>query len=404
MNDISRENAGELIRGPIKHGDIVQEEHDDQLLFRLSASAFGKIILDFLGSKQNLTVTIEDPFIMGIEDICQFHYLLISKIEKEQFTTVNLFSVTIHYDDNSKRTFNTVENLESMIETRNVIATDVSLSWKIVLKFPNSVSIENQNIDITFGLYSENHKNGYIILNIEHTNQSWGIEVLQLFRSQINKTTSKLSSFKKTFMSVTNDIYSGYSIPNLLFVGFIIAVITFLFFFVISITARKSEEDAQFNTHRKIIEILKSKEDIDQSMYYQSQIAFEIIRRSHYPRFFSDFEELIFLDSDIKDVISDHIDKIDKINKISKFNRIFLFPLSVYFIIIILYFYVKKVRIIYEEKSFLLLTSEDKNKHDRYERIRSKNQLYSIGSITIAIIIGIIANVIFNAPWKLWFY
>lgn len=127
---------------------------------------------------------------MRQNDIEQFYYLLDSKISKEHHVHISHFSVNISYNDGTSREISGIDALNKFLETRDVTPSDVTMSWNIIIKYPKSETIENQRIQLSFIRRGVNN-DSEILLVIEHTNQSWGIEVLNLFKDKIAELSIK---------------------------------------------------------------------------------------------------------------------------------------------------------------------------------------------------------------------
>jgi len=167
---------------------IKKNEASNNVVLSLPENTFADMIVNFLGKKEKLSYKKKTYFILNLNDITQFYYLLDEKIKKEQFTHLNYFSLIINYDDSTSREINTIERLEMFHETRNVVPVSISMSWNIILKFPNSETIENQKIDLLFNITDE-IIDGTVSLDIQHTNPAWGVEVLNLFTDNIKKVS-----------------------------------------------------------------------------------------------------------------------------------------------------------------------------------------------------------------------
>ncbi|MDM8566688.1 hypothetical protein QUF74_13680 [Candidatus Halobeggiatoa sp. HSG11] len=158
------------LKNVVNSGTVTKNAENMQLT--IPEENFAQILLGFLGKKQTLSYQVDTAFLLRLEDIAQFHYLLTQKIEKEQHTFLSVFNITIQYNDNTKRQLTDIKNLESFFEVRDVVATDVTLQWEMMLEFPEK-KIENQTIEISFSI-KDKAPYGNINLNIEHTNQAWG--------------------------------------------------------------------------------------------------------------------------------------------------------------------------------------------------------------------------------------
>ena len=150
------------------------KNNDKELSILLAQQTFVDMVLNFLGTKEKLNYRTDNDFILRLNDIEQFHYLLEAKIAKEQTVHINHFSVAISYHDGTSREINDIRALNGFIETRDVLPRSVTLTWNVVVDFPTSTSVENQTIELTFSTNRKAEKLGEVILTINHTNQAWG--------------------------------------------------------------------------------------------------------------------------------------------------------------------------------------------------------------------------------------
>ena len=167
------------------------EKHE--IALQLTNKTFAELILNFLGKKEKLVFQGSIPFILRHNDIEQFYFLLENKIKKEQNIYIDHFLVDFAYNDNTHREISGIEALSKFNETRDVYPISVTLTWNLIVKFPNSETIENQLIEMSF-ITDDKEKtqeiaDGKVILTISHTNQAWGIEVLNLFKDKIRNVS-----------------------------------------------------------------------------------------------------------------------------------------------------------------------------------------------------------------------
>lgn len=174
----------------------------------LDPETFSRVILDFLGRKENLSYKSHDNFIINLEDISQFNHILNSKISYQKNIILEHFSINFGYSDGTFREINGSEALSKFIETRSVDTTSINLNWKIIVKFDHSPTIETQEIDLLFissidrKIDSEDFS--YIELSINHTNQSWALDILSAFKDKIDEITIETSKLKEKYKKLTD--------------------------------------------------------------------------------------------------------------------------------------------------------------------------------------------------------
>ncbi len=176
------------------------DDHGD-ITVTLPRGKFAEFLLGFLGPKETLSKPYPDDFIVKLDDIFQFHHLLEHKIKNEQFISLSLATATIHYDDGTNRTINTIESLEKFNEYRDLEVISFNLIWQFVFRVPDQNAIRQQKVNLLFDAKGRG-TTGEITVSIEHSNQLWAVEVLRLFEEQIKKVRVPYSLAYRTIDSL----------------------------------------------------------------------------------------------------------------------------------------------------------------------------------------------------------
>lgn len=159
--------------------EVIKEQKSEALSLNISEKTIADIVLNFLGNKQVLSYYLEDEsFLISQFDLEQFYYYLKEKVDNTHHSSLQYFTVSVQYNDDTSKEFVGIDNLSRFLETLDVVPKSVTLSWNIILNFPTAHQIENQKIELSFNILSD--KKTQIFLRIEHTNQGWGLEVLHL--------------------------------------------------------------------------------------------------------------------------------------------------------------------------------------------------------------------------------
>ncbi len=200
------------------------------LILKIPQNEFAKIILDFLGRKKIFSRTVKADFCISIEDIKQFHYLIDQKVEKEESTQLSIFSATIRYEDGYAIVMESFEELEKYHEQRNVIPKSITIDWSIVIQFPNSETVETQKISVTISKYDHHGvTEGEFYYTVEHTNQAWGFEVSSLLDSQIKKLCPRKKMSSKVYEFIAKYFLNWESYKNFMIFMAILATGWFLY-------------------------------------------------------------------------------------------------------------------------------------------------------------------------------
>lgn len=364
-----------------------------EISIKFSERSFAKMLVDLLGKKQVLSGIEETPFRVKLEDLCQFHYLLRDKIEKEQFTTLRIFSVSIHYNDQTKRTLNSIENLESFLETRNVVATSVSLTWDIILKFPNVDNVENQKVEMSF-ITKKDEINGEITINIEHTNQAWAIEVLNLLKSKISEISYKQN---KAVGLVSPLLFIGRPFSKDKFMLMFMIPIMFIMPFLPSRDSLSKQQIAVNNEfYQNVLNLSAKTESMETSkLYLQSNLMFYIIKNDKKEY----VQSLNGLSPELKSVFDKYIKKYSEAEGPFSFGNFWKYLLGLLLILALLQAYLFKLVKYFHERSFILLTRESDKLFESYEKEKNPVRFTSLSAIVFTVVIGITVNLISTSTW-----
>jgi len=185
--------SDELVPSKMPDPEIARMHQDEtgNVTLTLKKGKFEEFLFAFLGNKESLSKIYKNDFIVKLEDILQFHYLLLQKIEKEQFISLSMMTAVFRYDDNTSRTINTIKALEAYLEYRDVGVNTTEITWHFLFKLPDNENIQQQKVSIFFNSFDTTVGQGTIKVTIDHTNQVWATEVLRLFEEHISKITTK---------------------------------------------------------------------------------------------------------------------------------------------------------------------------------------------------------------------
>ena len=363
----------------------INKVENEKISFNLTQNNFADIILNFLGKKQKLLYTVENSnFKIERNDVEQFYYLLNEKIRKEHYTSVGYFSVNIIYTDSTQCEINGIEALEKFLETRDVIPRSIILSWNIILNFPENPTIENQKIEVSFNVSDD--QNNVIQLNIEHTNQAWGVEVLNLFKDHIQtiiiEKPKKLIVAEKinNFLNYRNTLLPLIVLPLILF-----TLMTFIL------------DDDQIRTPgiKKHASITSISQIIDAGIEDNNKIEmllaiYLLDKQYHDINYFKNLSSQK-LKQQLEKIITNRTTA--KNNLKSQIYSIGIFILG---LIISLKLYVMQVMKFLKIKSFILTTSKAEKIHNEFYNSKSRIEYYSLSLIAISIICSVVANIIYQ--------
>ena len=403
---------------------IENNETEKDFKVSLPQNIFADIIVNFLGKKETISFNSDNtPFVIDLNEIKQFYFLLSEKLEKEQNSRLSVFYVSIGYDDKTVRTINTFDSLDKFYETKYVSVISITLSWHIVQQFPNSEILETQKIDLSFITSNK------VSLNIDYTNKSWANEVELLFKEQIKKIVLPVKKINN-FIKIETLLY---------FQAFIIVinVMIIIFIGICLYTENNNLENSMYdelfaNKNRELFydfdkintktkeEKYKEKNKVLMSLY-QSKISEKelIIYLGILNNFgsltkvkeYNEFSHIIS-NNKINNIYKEYIKKLKSIetnyekkkDERFKYHRIQaadnFFNFTRYFIIILSSVCIIRISIssfisYHKQKSFILITSKSEKEYKKFKKDkRHERMTYGLESIFFVFLSGILINII----------
>lgn len=348
------------------------------LSFQLNNGLFADVILNFLGKKEKLKYKPNLFFLLRLNDIEQFYYLINQKVSKEQNIFIDHFLVNFTYNDGTVREISGINALNKFKETRDVIPKDVTLSWNILIKYPNAETVENQKIELSFIRNENNNSQGEVILVISHTNQSWGIEVLNLLKDKIAEVTIK--QHKAHLRAENARVFFDFKLMFLF-----VMLITFGTL-LIQIMGSFQYEGSKY--YYDMIEIWKNSPDL--SEIEMSLFAVENMNGEDLQQFNSNYID----NNNLKSILS-NIAEVK--NKTEKFGPLLLWFIGSFGAISLsIWYYLGKVINYYGFNCYILISRRSEVEYEDYLSIKNKMKFFPISFIVIAVVCGVIANFVFR--------
>lgn len=360
--------------------NVIKLKTTNDVGLSLDPDTFSRVILDFLGRKENLSYKNRDNFIINLEDISQFNHIINSKISYQKNIVLDHFSITLGYLDGTFRTINGSEALDKFLETRSIETTSVNLNWKIIIKFDSSPTIETQeinllfvtNLDVDFKNLEEEFS--YIELSINHTNQSWALDILNAFKEKINEVRIQPTKLKKKYNQFKNN-------PS-----YVTAALMLFMLFAIGLILPLSPEISQTLKQDLVRHTLNQN--------YENETS-KLISLLHVTAL--NKEELKTLKSNDKE-----IEEIINNNNKSSFIHVFLLLILMTTPFIIKKYINYSINYL-DHKSFITINNVGFSQLQKYKDEKSKITFISFTIIVSSIIFSILASIVFKIFEKIIF-
>lgn len=370
--------------------EIITVEQDNKQAnasLTLANEEFAKVVLEFLGDKQELGFFKDNDFLLTLNDLEQFYYIIEEKLNKEHHTYIDHFKVTFFYNDGTHKEIAGIEKLNKFHENRDVYPEEVLLTWNVILNFPNQVNVSNQIIRLKFIIDSSSYskylkeRTGSYIVNIEHTNEVWANEILTLFKDKISEVSIDYGSLYKSAVKIKNTLFALGVFPSIL--------VLILVIFTFSTLLYKEHNKIEPFDYGLVQSISTSS---DKNNAYLVLFAIDNLAAEELEK----FNEKNIVDLGLKK----EIDKVISLKKMKE-ERYSIFPVlygifGISFSFLLVYLWVKSTIKYYQMNSFILINKRSDNKYSNYISDKSKVEYYSVSLIVFTLISGIIANYIFN--------
>lgn len=357
------------------------EKRNENVSILLKQSSFAEFVLNFLGKKEKLRVQKELRFCINHNDIEQFYYLINNKIEKEQYVLIEHFRINISYNDSTQREISGIESLNKFLETRHVYPESITLTWNIIFQFPSAPTIENQEIELTF--ITENkkdatYKDGRVILTINHTNQAWGIEILNLIKEKIEEVSLAETRACKVAKFLLKNIFNKEMAPAL-----------FMFLFSLSLAFKpdflidRQKEPSHYYDLAAVLDASNNSKDTLVAMIAINNMDGDFVNKT---------SESLVEDIKIKKVLNTIGDDYRKAE-----SRKIIMPLSFlgFFIGLgLIWYYLTRLVRYFSSSSFILITKRAEKMKEDEEKGRGKVEFYSLSFILMSLILAFIGNYI----------
>lgn len=385
--------------------DIIPNQRDFSIT--LDHNTFADIILNFLGKKERLTYEVDEYFVLTHNQLEQFYFLIKEKVDRENNTIIDSFSVDILYDDKTSRQINGIEALQIYTENRDVAPHAVTATWHIINKSRDLSGVEHvatQRIEISFVTGNIPEAESNIRINIESTNQAWANETLFTLQGHIAKIrTPHNKSIGKILHNILSLewILSNYKEKqgNITFLDLLLPLVMAIFISSNIISYPINENSLNHTTSTELLS--KKYNEINQDILiknintFTSNEAVLISGLILSNNFNKEKIEKLSINTALKEKFisnlnNEYKDRQKEEDYFSKRKYTIILSTTITFILI--YIWIKISNPYYEEKSFILITDKSKKVYEKFIASKSKLQFITLSVVISTIIIGLIIN------------
>jgi hypothetical protein len=189
----------------VEISEIVRNEDEYEITLRSSEQNFRRFIAGLLGQPQLITGKINESFEVDIAKIINFHHTINQRISEQNQGFLLQFRATISFSDMTSALINSISELQSFEQVRQVATTSIELNWVFLIKFANRDSPERQEVAISLiterhydtdildrfvigpGSFSTGRGPGY---QITHTARTWGADIQSLLENLLRSLTT----------------------------------------------------------------------------------------------------------------------------------------------------------------------------------------------------------------------
>lgn len=210
---------------------------EKKMILPIGVDDFSNFIKSVLGKQQTITKNIPGRFTLNIDHILDIIDLLDQRITQQNKSTLIQTSLKIVFSDNSTRLLNSITEISTFSDPRDVYPISAHLSLEYLIQFQDKEIPEKQDISISFicgdiknkhltTIIDSNdvfirHDQGSVFLSIKYTAVTWAYDIEALITKKIK---SLLDDESKIANLLTN--HSG---------KFTLAIASSLFIFIIGI-------------------------------------------------------------------------------------------------------------------------------------------------------------------------
>ena len=349
-------------------------------------------LINNLGKKQKLTYETKHGFCIDKSTIINIHKKLEEKIERDTAAHISNITINIKYLGGVCEEFSGIDKLEEYRKEGSEFPIEICAEWNILLHFNNSETIENQKIILLFEANSYKLMVRFprktfpkIKLLIEHTNESWAKEILNIFNDCINNIL--YNSETKFFFRKDDRIILAYNLGKWLSFIFTIMFVVFTYFVLSSnYTAINKNMDLMKNK----IYNMSLKGEIDINELY---ITLDILNKKNYTNRYKQFD----IKNKIKRVIKIGADRRGRISM--EFVKKYYFITIGLLIFSSLQLMLHKNYTVserYVTYGFINMTPRSYRIYKFYKSNQKKGAIISITMIITAIVCSVIGGLILN--------
>jgi hypothetical protein len=327
---------------------IISNENEETINIPIKRNDFGRFVSDLLGQPEIIVFNKSGHFTVDFSWLKHIHHLLNQRITQQSNCDLVDFSARFDFTSGGSRKLTSVNTFLNFNEAKIVRTESIKIIWTYLISFPNKKTPEKQEIELYLANGDIQEEEGFIIkffgrsyvsLKIRHTERTWGDDLFTILEREVNTIFEKKPSYKKTKKAI------------MIISSFIFILIGFLL-----------------------------------PDYMQ-----DIIREKELANIYTQFmpNGLNIQDMDMNNKINFIIRLLDPINKIYQVPEIYRI-ISIIFGAILSFFTIYFFS--QSKKSFILITKEDIDDKNEYDKKNKQSIFINVISYVFAISAGILAN------------
>lgn len=200
---------------------------------------FRKFITSLLGKPQTITNRFIGGFDLKREDLAQFHFLLVQRLEEQNKASLVQFTARVIYHDGSTVLVNDFPVFETYNETKPLRSVAIHLSWVFLVQFENRKTPEKQEIDVSIEtqgvrtyyeddlihhrMITSPDKQGIISFRINHTARSWASDIEALLSAHVKSLIPEVNKVRMILAQHEDKI--GIAVFSLMVLGSVVSVL-----------------------------------------------------------------------------------------------------------------------------------------------------------------------------------
>jgi hypothetical protein len=194
---------------------VAPSASEKQIAIVISEERLADFITRLLGQSQKISKEFPVIFHLDHEWFRNLHVLLMQRISRQNNYKLLQFSASIFFQDGLVRTLNSSEAFMAFVEIQPLLSIGCQMTWTFLVSFADKQVPEKQQIQITVMSTQKSDddeilllfgprigdNSGRFKLEIDHTERTWGDDIIALLLAHINSHVQHMSHIRRWMLN-----------------------------------------------------------------------------------------------------------------------------------------------------------------------------------------------------------